>query len=496
MTTIKNIYLVMKALLVMLITTGCQDTTGYSDDKESNKTVYYAIEMNGVLCGYAEITQESVREDGKTFYHQASHIEMEMSIMDRSVSTRIDMTCSVDSVSGRVNRQQVDIKQGSVQIKGTTTFADRQAIQQSPDSEEPRVIDMPEGYVTDNFLTYPYLYEDFVLNGKNAGKYSVLNPLRGTVMEKSYTLKGFDTIFLAGGYHPAIVLNEKVPSLGGHSTVWISTENGMILKDEVNNGSRTKYMADHRIKKMIAMVDLDNVIFYKVGKVINEFKGMNYARIKVRINTVGDAVSFETLNLPGQNFSGEVTEGYIDGIFEIEPIKYDGTGAPDFPPGPGSIREVAGYLKPSEFVESNDMEISRKAEQITKGAADSWEAAKMLSSWVNINIKGAIPGGGTAKGTLKEREAECGGHSRLLTAFCRSVGIPARVVQGCMYVPDHGGFFGQHAWTEVWMGEAGWIPVDATIGEIDYVDAGHIRLGERAGFHPEYMNIEEYNLEF
>jgi len=486
----------MKALAVMLITTGCQDTTVESDGEGSNNTVYYAIEMNGVLCGYAEISQESVEEDGRTFFHQVSHTEMEMSIMDRTVSTRVEMACSVDPASGRVNWQEVDIKQGNVHIEGTTTFTDNQALQESPDSENPRVIDMPKGYVTDNFLSYPYLYEDFVISGKNSGTYSLLNPLRGIVMEKEYTLIGFDTVFLSGDDHPAIVLNEKIPSLGGHSTVWISMEDGMILKDKVNDGSRTKYLADHRVKDMVAMVDLDNVLFYKVGKVIHDFRELNYTHIKAKINTTGDMVTFESLNFPGQKFTGEVMEGRIDGIFEIQPVRYDGVDAPEFPPDPGSFNKVAEYLEPSEFIESDDEGIRRKAEQITRGASDSWVAAKMLSSWVNKNISGALPGGGTAKGTLKEREAECGGHSRLLVAFCRSVGIPSRMVMGCMYGPDHGGFFGQHAWAEIWMGEAGWIAVDATIGEIDYVDAGHIRLGERAYFRPEYMSIEDYSIEF
>jgi hypothetical protein len=57
------------------------------------------------------------------------------------------------------------------------------------------------------------------------------------------------------------------------------------------------------------------------------------------------------------------------------------------------------------------------------------------------------------------------------------LGIPARAVWGCLYVPKDGGAFGRHAWNEVFMGEAGWIPLDTTIGETDYVDSGHIRLG-------------------
>ena len=42
------------------------------------------------------------------------------------------------------------------------------------------------------------------------------------------------------------------------------------------------------------------------------------------------------------------------------------------------------------------------------------------------------------------------------------------------------------------MGDAGWIPVDATINEADYIDAGHIRLGENATFRPVSMEILDF----
>jgi transglutaminase-like putative cysteine protease len=92
-------------------------------------------------------------------------------------------------------------------------------------------------------------------------------------------------------------------------------------------------------------------------------------------------------------------------------------------------------------------------------------------------------------------EGECGSHSRLLTAFCRASGIPARLSIGCMYSPLYGGSFGQHAWTEVYMGdEAGWVAIDATISEFDYADAGHIRLGTATSFQSEKMEILDYRI--
>jgi hypothetical protein len=42
------------------------------------------------------------------------------------------------------------------------------------------------------------------------------------------------------------------------------------------------------------------------------------------------------------------------------------------------------------------------------------------------------------------------------------------------------------------MGDAGWITVDSTVKEIDYVDSGHIRLGTQAAFNPVEMEILDY----
>ena len=68
------------------------------------------------------------------------------------------------------------------------------------------------------------------------------------------------------------------------------------------------------------------------------------------------------------------------------------------------------------------------------------------------------------------------GFRTLLTTNSAS-GIPARVVWGCVYTPEFDGSFGHHGWNEVYVGEAGWIPIDVTMHESDYLDSGHIRLG-------------------
>jgi len=205
-----------------------------------------------------------------------------------------------------------------------------------------------------------------------------------------------------------------------------------------------------------------------------------------------------SLNLPGQRFTGEVRENRVEGVFEMEPRRYDGTGAPAFP-ATNRPDSLAPYLEAEGFIQSEDSVLIREAHRITDGAQDAWEAARRLSRWVAENIDYAIPGGTTARRTFDTRSGECGSHSFLLAAFCRAVGIPARVVWGCMYGPSFGGAFGQHAWNEVHMGAAGWVPVDATAHEIDYIDGGHIRVGVYqstvTALNPVRAEVLDYRLE-
>jgi len=491
MKTIKNLITIL-SLVVISGNGGCQDINQQAED---SKTWFFATEMSGTLCGYMEISQRSALENGKTIFIQEAFSLREMSIMDRSVTTEVDIFYVIDSVSKKTIRSGIDLRQGNVHIEGTTTYEEGVAKQNSPENDETRVIELPEDITCENLLFFPHLLQEFVEKGTREITYQVLNEFKGAVMEKNYAFEKFDTVLLLGESYPIIVLHETIPSLGSHSRVWIRTIDGMKIRDEMTDGSHTRYLSDHRVKEMISNVNLDDVLFYRVDHVIGDFKNLSYMKVEVEINSWGEGITAESLNYKGQKFNGTVVDNHIKGIFELEPARYSGEEVPGFPMDRELPDDVKEYLEPQDFIESDDEDIREKAEEITQGSIDSWEAVVRLSMWVERNIEGALPGGGTAKGTFEQREAECGGHSRLLTAFCRSVGIPARVSIGCMYAPDHGGFFGQHAWTEIWMGGAGWIPVDATIGEVDYIDAGHIRLGEGASFAPKYMKIQDYRVE-
>jgi transglutaminase-like putative cysteine protease len=300
---------------------------------------------------------------------------------------------------------------------------------------------------------------------------------------------------LAGEDFNAVILDRLNHKTGLKTRMWLDRATGYLLKTTAA-GNRLSYRADPSVVNRIKMVNIDDTLCARVGVVITDVQAITYMKVRATLEPTGLWVTPEGLNVPGQRFTGTIRDNLIEGVFEIEHTRYDGVDAPAFPADFGQDAALRKYLEPETFIESADPVLILQTLEITAGSKDSWEAACRLSRWVAQNIGYAIPGGGTARKTYDLRAGECGAHAMLLAAFCRAVGIPARVVWGCMYAPSYGGVFGQHGWNEIYMGAAGWIPVDATAGEIHFVDSGHLRIGiyesPVTALNPRQMQVLAY----
>ncbi len=139
------------------------------------------------------------------------------------------------------------------------------------------------------------------------------------------------------------------------------------------------------------------------------------------------------------------------------------------------------YLRPSIAVSSLDGEIVTLARTLSAGLASDDARLDSIVRWMDANIAKQAVDAFTAVEVLRAGQAECQGHAYLLAALARAMGLPARVVNGIVYSPQHGGFL-YHSWNDVWLPEEGWRPVDATFGQ-RVADATHVKLieGERPG---------------
>jgi transglutaminase-like putative cysteine protease len=134
-------------------------------------------------------------------------------------------------------------------------------------------------------------------------------------------------------------------------------------------------------------------------------------------------------------------------------------------------------LQPEPFIESDAPEIKAAAERMVAGVSGVRDRAERLTREVNALIDKkptvSLP---SALEVLRTKVGDCNEHTALYVALARSIGIPARINVGLVYL--HGAFY-YHAWPEVYIDEGNnrgtWLPVDPTLNQFP-TDATHLRL--------------------
>lgn len=416
----------------------------------------------------------------KTDLHRKEIMVMEQktvinfALLGRDIIQRQRFTYHIDPATGNFIYHDSYMETGDSKRSAECYVENNKIRIETPDGTEDMVTALPEDVILPNMQFYPYLQHDFADAGLERKTYKVYNLRTGKVQDLTYIRKGYKQLELAGKEYRALVLQELDPVTKSQSEIWIDAVTGLRLELMLPNNVRM-YLTDASVEERIGKFNWDDILFVKTNKFIKNIHGINYMKADAELETVPKA-DVKDLTLPGQKFSGVVKDGLITGVFEIEYKKYNGNNAPPFPAISVTDSKLKKHLDPSPLIESDDSVLKKKAEEITTGSEDSWAAVCSLCNWVGENISGI--GGGSAKNTYDSGKGLCGEQARLLTAFCRAIEIPARAVWGCLYVPEYNGSFGHHAWIEVYMGKANWIPIDPTIAEFDYINSGHIRIGE------------------
>jgi transglutaminase-like putative cysteine protease len=164
-------------------------------------------------------------------------------------------------------------------------------------------------------------------------------------------------------------------------------------------------------------------------------------------------------------------------------------------------------LPPPVFLRSTqltaaDAAILDLAQRGAKGAR--LEAVESLIERISAAVSyctGATLPATTAAEVLAGGGGVCQDFSHLLIACCRSRGVPARYVSGYYWADPRGSEYqANHAWTEVFVAERGWIGFDAAnhkrvddayvrlASGLDYLDAAPVR-GMRRGGGSESLTV-------
>lgn len=182
---------------------------------------------------------------------------------------------------------------------------------------------------------------------------------------------------------------------------------------------------------------------------------------KLKLRLIGAELPKAEVEGSGQTISGDAVE-------LIDPRDLKALAAP---------ADLDRYLHAEPFIESDAPEIRAEAERMVAGITGVRERAERLTREVNALIDKkptmSLP---SALEVLRTKVGDCNEHTALFVALARSLGIPARINVGVVYVR---GAFYYHAWPEVYIDEGNarglWLPVDPTLNQFP-ADATHLRL--------------------
>ncbi len=150
------------------------------------------------------------------------------------------------------------------------------------------------------------------------------------------------------------------------------------------------------------------------------------------------------------------------------------------PPRPLVDPEGGKNLESDLIVESADPEIRAQAERILAGEKDAYAAARKIVGWVATSLEKSYGASADrATDVLRQKKGDCTEHSLLSVALLRAAGIPARRVDGVVYMVNEDGVpaLYWHEWVEAWVGE--WTQMDPTFNQM-VADATHFGVGHEA----------------
>jgi hypothetical protein len=127
------------------------------------------------------------------------------------------------------------------------------------------------------------------------------------------------------------------------------------------------------------------------------------------------------------------------------------------------------FIDPELNIESDAEQIISLANELAKSKVTACEEVKALYNYVGDNVSYTTNPEETDEGallTLEDLAGDCTDFVDLLLALSRSAGIPARFIEGvnCCTNGDYIETAIKHAWLEIYLPCAGWVPMDPTWG--------------------------------
>jgi len=123
-----------------------------ADEGQAEK-VYYAIEQDGTICGYAEVTISEINIDGREVIQLDDVIKLKISAMGAPVESNLHFVYHIDPLTGKFFYHTSDIEQGTLKMGATFKIENDTAfITSEPDAGVEKIA-LPAQVVLENPIT-------------------------------------------------------------------------------------------------------------------------------------------------------------------------------------------------------------------------------------------------------------------------------------------------------------------------------------------------------
>jgi transglutaminase-like putative cysteine protease len=414
--------------------------------------IYYRGDKIGFSVGQTTPTDDGyeIREDGR----------LQMMLLGSTASVRLATRASVDRAFNlRSFSFSLDPGTGPTEVRGTLDGRRLDLTIKTSSGERRETRELAEPLALS--LSLPRALAARGLRPGDTVHVAVFDPATLRNAPMTFEVQAREVVRSAGRPVPAFRVEGR---LGGITTrSWI-TDVGEVVREESPMGLLVVRETPEQARTLAVPGAIQADLLAAAALVPATPRRIDdpttVARLAVRID---DLSGLDPADLQG---AGQTATG---GAIEVRDARELRSG-----PAPAGL---ASLLRPEPLIESDAPEIRAEAEKSGGGAASPRQRAERLVRHVHSLLEKkptvSLP---SALEVLKTRIGDCNEHTALYVALARSLGLPARVAVGLVYLR---GAFYYHAWPEVWVEEGPglglWLPVDPTLNQFP-ADATHIRL--------------------
>jgi transglutaminase-like putative cysteine protease len=415
--------------------------------------IYYRNEKIGFSVG-----QTTPLADG---YEIRDDARLQMTLVGAETAVRMTSRALVDRAFGlRSFSFRLDPGSGPTEVEGRLDGRRLELVIRNAAGERRETRELPEAPALS--LNLPRALAARGLEPGQTHVVSVFDPatLRNTQMTLSVQAR--EVVRAAGRQVPAFRVEARLA--GVTMRTWI-TDVGEVVREESPMGLLVARETPEQARALAVpgriQADLleASALVPAGGRRIDDPRSVT--RLRVRIDGLS---GLDGADLEG---SGQSHEG--GGVIEVREAR-TATRAP-------APADLAPYLAPEAFLESDAPEIRAEAEKAAAGASTPRQRAERLVRHVHAIVEKrptvSLP---SALEVLRTRVGDCNEHTALYVAMARALGVPARIAVGLVYLR---GAFYYHAWPEVFLpepqGRGLWLAVDPTLNQFP-ADATHLRL--------------------